>query len=255
MRKFLISLAPAAVVAAFALAPSAASAAACTTNVLCNNSNEALRDDAVTPPTGGGYGTSALAVNTAGTLRFCATLLGLKKCNENPTGYAFFGVKLHSNPATSATKCEEATGWVTFVDVQNATTSGAKSPVYDNTSPGSNGAWPISVKSDNTGCPLAERGKVTIEKSALYFPELLGVNATGTFTGKWVQPGECAGGSGGVKLEVKQPGVTLSTGEKPEVDNGPKAENAFICFVSANNYLYPEKAPAWTPLVGNVWKD
>jgi hypothetical protein len=254
MRKFLISLAPAAVVAAFALAPSAASAAACTKNVLCNNTNEALRDDAVAPPTGGGYGTSGLAVNTAGTLRFCATLLGLKKCNENPTGYAFFGVKLHGNPATSATKCEEATGWVTFVDVQNAVTGTTKSPVYDNTSPGSNGAWPISVKSDSTACG-ANAGKVTIEKSALYFPELLGVNATGTFTGKWVQPGECAGGSGGVKLDTLQPGVKLSPGENPEVDNGTTGKNAFICFVSANNYLYPEKAPTWTPLVGNVWKD
>jgi hypothetical protein len=259
-RKLLISLVPAVLaVAALGVGASSASAAACTVNVLCNNSNEKLRDDLTEPPegiSGGGYGTSALAVNTAGSLRLCMTIAGLKTCNESPTGYVFFGVKLHSNPLTVAagTTCKaglgEAKGWVTFVDWMHYTPSA----VYDNTSPGYNGAWPIGVRSDK--CSAATNpGKVTIERAALFFPALANLVATGTFTGKWVQPGECPGGSGGVKLDVKQEGIKLSAGEKPELDNGTAHTNAFICFVASSNYLYPNAAPTWAPFTGNIWKD
>ncbi len=252
--RFLITLAPALLVAMFALGAvaSSASAAACTGFVLCNNSNEKLRDDFTEPPegvSGGSFGTSALAVNTAGKLRFCATVIS-KVCNENPAGYAFFGVKLHSDPPTVAagTECKEglgeAEGWVTFVDIQNATPGAA----YDDTSPGDNGPWPIGVRSDN--CKV-KPGVVRIEHAALLFAGLGNATATGTFTGTWVQPGSCPGGSGGVKLDIKQPGITL---KEAEVDNGAGA-NAFICFVSSNNYLFPTAAPTWAPFTGNIWKD
>jgi hypothetical protein len=254
-RKLLISLVPAVLaVAALGVGASSASAAACTVNVLCNNANEKLRDDLTEPPegiSGGGYGTSALAVNTAGKIRLCLTIGGLKTCNESPQGYVLFGVKLHSNPV-SATECKagqgEAKGWVTFVDWMHYTPSA----VYDDTSPGYNGAWPIGVRSDK--CTV-NPGKVTIERSALFFPGLANLVAAGTFTGKWVQPGECPGGSGGIKLDVAQPGIRASFGEKPELDNGSANTNAFICFVASNNYLYPNTAPTWAPFTGNIWKD
>jgi len=247
------------VVAMFALAvgASSASAAACTGFVLCNNSNEKLRDDFTEPPegvSGGSFGSSALAVNTAGKLRLCSTVSTIKVCNENPAGYAVLGVKLHRDPPTVAagTECKEglgeAEGWVTFVDIQNWTPSA----VFDDTSPGDNGPWPIGVRSDN--CKV-KPGVVRIEHAALFFPGLANLMATGTFTGTWVQPGSCPGGSGGVKLDVKQPGITLSGAEKPEIDNGTANVNAFICFVSSNNYLYPTTVPTWAPFTGNIWKD
>jgi hypothetical protein len=246
-KKILIGLAPLLAAAAMGVGASSAAAAACTANVLCNNTNEALRDDAVEPK---GYGMDGLAVNTAGPLRFCATFV-IKTCNENATGYAFFGLKLDKDPAAENGK--EATGWVEFADVQHATPSA----VFSGTAPepAGFGPWPIKVRSDKS---TENPGKVTIEKAHLLFPTLgpggTAVTAIGTFTGKWVQPGECAGGSGGVKLDIAQPGITVTTATKPELDNG-KGEAAFICFVSANNYLFPEKAPAWTPLTGNIWKD
>lgn len=81
------------------------------------------------------------------------------------------------------------------------------------------------------------------------------VTATGSFIGKYEQPGaNCP--AGGVKLEIKQPGITTSpVTEKPELDNGEEG-NAFICFVSANNYVFPTTAPTWA--LSNpkgIWKD
>jgi hypothetical protein len=262
MKKFLIGLAPALLVAAFALAPSGASAAACATKVLCNGSNAALRDDAVTPPAGGGYGSSALATDTNGPLRLSA----LGSFNENPTGYAFFGVKLDKDPNTSTTACEKATGWVTFVDIQNAkNNTGAFSPVYDNTSPGFNAAWPFKVNSDNTGCAVAERGVVTIENVALFFPNLAtgNVTVTGTMKGKYVQPGatsKCQ--AGGVELNKAQMMTVNGVNLEVEISNGAAKEAGFVCFVSANNNLFPEAAPKWEKFkdeagsaTPGLWKD
>jgi len=250
MRKLVTRLAPAVVVAAVTVgvAASSAGAAACTKNVLCNKANEALRDDTIEPPTGGDYGASGLAVNTAGPLRLKT---GPVLSNENPKGYAFFGVKLDKNPASA--NCNVATGWVEFVDIQHASLSEVftgEAPLRPAVGHGGLGPWPISVNSDLCS---TNPGKVTIENASLYFP-LAGLTATGTFTGKWVQPGKCEGGSGGVELDIAQPGVTLSNKEKAEVDNAAGG-HAFVCFVSSNNQLFPEKAPTWTPLVGEIWKD
>jgi hypothetical protein len=116
-----------------------------------------------------------------------------------------------------------------------------------------------------------KRCVITLSHRQLFFPELGGAVAIGTFTGKWVQPEVCPGGSGGVELEVSQPGVTV-TGETKaksvEIDNGTAGKHTFICFVSSNNYLWPEvevaeggkitetkAAPIWNPHFGNIWKD
>jgi len=293
-KKFLISLAPLLAVAAFALVPSAALAVVskpCLTNVLCsgNEGKEPLRDDFAEPPastTGsfgtvkGGFGTSALAVNTAGPLRLLAKLGTVTVANKNPAGYAFFGVKLDKNSVTSTTKCETATGYVTFVDIQDATTLNEKgeevsSPVYSGEGPfsptlptgarGGLGPWLLKINSDNTGCSEAERGKVTISNVSLYFPTLSGLVATGQFVGQYVQP---TGGTvapcpaGGVELAISQPGISLTLGTTPELDNGTTGKKAFICFVSSNNYLFPKTAPTWAPFSDftksekpGIWKD
>ena len=105
---------------------------------------------------------------------------------------------------------------------------------------------------------------MTISNVSLFFPTL-GLVATGTITGKYVQP---TGGttapcpSGGVELAVKQPGIKLSVGEEPEIDNGTTGKNTFICAVSANNWVFPKTAPTWAPFSDftasekpGIWKD
>lgn len=251
--KALAALAPVLLLAALALLPSSAFAAEepCTNNVLCDNAGTALRDDFNAPK---GFGTDMLATNTQATLRLVA-LAGETPVfsNSNPANYAYFGLELLSNPATSTEVCNDAEGWVTFADIQNATPS----PVYAGISPTRFGPWPFTVKSDNTGCPEAERGRVTIEDTHLFF-SAAEATASGTFVGSYEQPGaNCEGG--GVKLDVAQPGITVEAGGEKfaaRVDNGAEVpSNAFICFVSANNSLFPTTAPTWEPLTGAIWKD
>jgi len=229
----------------------------------------------------GGFGTSLLAVNTAGPLRLLAKLgTATEDLFEYPAGYAFFGLKLDKNSVTSTTKCETATGYVTFVDIQDATTLNEKgdkvsSPAYSGEGPfkptlptgarGGLGPWLLKINSDNTGCSEAERGKVTISNVSLYFPTLSGLVATGQFVGKYVQPTDgtvapCP--AGGVELAISQPGINLTLGTTPELDNGTTGKNAFICFVSSNNYVFPKTAPTWAPFSDftksekpGIWKD
>jgi hypothetical protein len=252
-KKLLVTLAPLAAVVAFAVAPGAASAAECRilTQAVgvpappCNNppgnaAPQNLRDDVTDAPNG--FGTDALAVNTAGTVRFKATPGGVEAKNENPKGYAFFGLKLDKNPV--AANGAEATGWVPFVDVQHATPSA----VFSGDKPAT--PWTFKIRSDlSTENP----GRVLIENTSLLF-ESFGLTAAGTFQGLYEQPGaNCA--AGGVKLNIEQPLITTSPASTttPKLDNGAGG-NAFICFVSANNYLFPEKEPVWAPLTGKIWK-
>jgi hypothetical protein len=261
--KALLALAPALVIAGFAL-PSAAMAEAepCTNNILCDNAGNALRDDLAEPPLSGNYGADIMAVNTEGPLR----LLGEKEgkvvaANSNPKGYAFFGVELESNPTTGSCAAGHrfAKGHVTFADIQNAELTEPvevpSSPVYSGISPGGFGPWEVEIASDScaggAGEPAA--GEVVVHNVHLFFP-VLGATATGTFLGTYVQPGAgCEGG--GIKLDVEQPEVTVTGAETAEVDNGEAGKNAFLCFVSSNNVLYPETAPTWSPLHGAIWKD
>jgi hypothetical protein len=253
MKKFLISLVPGVLaLAALAAAPAAAPAAECriltkalAVPAICNNPPgnvipQNLRDGADAPA---GFGTDGLAVNTAGALRFKASPSGVAAVNSNPKGYAFFGVKLDKNPI--AGNCTEATGWVPFVDVQNATTS----PVFSGDKPAT--PWVFKVRSD-----LCHElpGRVLVESSSLLF-EAFGVTAAGTFQGIYEQPGvNCP--AGGVKLNIPQPLITTTPASTttPEIDNNLGA-NAFVCFVSANNYLFPSAEPKWALVEKEgIWK-
>ena len=159
------------------------------------------------------------------------------------------------------TKCEKALGFVEFVDIQNAKNNEAKtSPAFSNTTAGFNGAWPFSITSDSTACEEKLRGAVAIEKVSLLFPNLGGVGANttvaGTLTGKFLEPakeGKCP--AGGISLNEEQT-VTVdgTAGTKVKITAGEKGVAA-ICFVSANNYLFPEKAPTWAPFTGAISKD
>jgi hypothetical protein len=274
MKKFLFGLAPVLAVAAFALVPSGASAVPVQCRVLadaaaqhfgveCNNppgvvepQNLRENNDGVsTSPQSTNYGTDGFAVNTAGKLRFCATsaLLG-RICNSNPAGYAFFGLKLFTNPESSATVCRRAEGNIPWVDIQRATSS----PVFD----GALSAWTFSVNSDNAGCSSTQKGVVTVRNASLLFETLAAggpVIATGTFKGVWSQPSSAAGKcpAGGIEINKVQSGITTEPETTAiEIDNGEATPApAFICFVSANNYLYPDTAPVWAPFTGAIWKN
>jgi len=233
----------------------------CTEFVLCNNSNVGLRDDLVEPPEGGSFGTDALAVNTQGPLRLCEKFKAAVGCegvkNQNPINDAFFGLKLHENP-TSA-NCHTATGWVEWADIQNATsTGGVSSPVFAGTSPGDNGAWSLSVRSDKCS---TNPGRVSIDRFAIYIPVpgfWVTTPSTGEIVGKYIQPSaQCA--AGGVELNIEQTLEINDVSAARTIDNGTTgvgaASNAFICFVSANNYVYPKTGPEWKELQGAIWKD
>lgn len=254
--KALLAVVPAVLFGAFALMPSAASAfPPCETTILCAEGEPGggvetpLRDDATAPPEGGGYGADMMATNSQGVLALTATTFGVT--NSNPKNYAYFGLELESNPETSCQAGkEEAKGSVTFADIQNA----SPSPVFAGISPGGFGAWPISVRSDH--CET-NPGKVTVSNVHLFFPELLGAVASGTFTGTYVQPNAVTCEGGGVELDKAQPGVTVETPLGPsaaEISNGAGGA-AFLCLVDANNYVFPAVAPEWEPLEGAIWKD
>jgi len=238
-------------------AATASAVTPCSQKVLCGNTaTESLRDDLASPNTG--YGSSILAVNTAGAIRILAFEHG-KQFNSLfgrvPTGYAYLGIDLHENQETSKTACHKATGWVTFADFSHTEKKEWAKELFTNTSPGYAGAWPISINSSNEGCTGENKGKVTIEGVAIGDNFGLGVEPfTGTLTGHFVQAGSCPGGSGGIELAVRQPGMTApETFEKVEIDNGEAPVD--LCFVAANNYLYPTSAPSWTPVAGNVVGD
>jgi len=273
--KFLLSLAPALLAAAFALGVGASSAMAaeCTKYVLCPSTGaaEPLRDDLLEPPEGGSFGMDALAVNTQGKLRLCKEVVA-GACagvnNLNPINDAFFGIKLHEDRLSPVTaeekkKCIEAskheaaaTGWVEWADIQNATSGGVSSPVFAGTSPGDNGPWSLSVRSN-----LCETnpGRVSIDRFAIYLPVpgwWVTTPSTGEIVGKYIQPGStCAGG--GVELNIEQSLEINDVSGTRAIDNGvtPTAGKAILCFVSANNYLYPKTGPEWKELQGAIWKD
>jgi len=231
----------------------------CTDFVLCNTSNTGLRDDLVEPPEGGSFGADALAVNTQAPLRLCEKFKAAVGCegltNKNPINDAFFGLKLHENP-TSA-NCHTATGWVEWADIQNATaTGGASSPVFAGTSPGDNGAWSLSVRSNRCS---TNPGRVSIDRFAIYLPVpnwWVTTPSTGEIVGTYVQPGAvCA--AGGVELNVEQQIEVNDVLAARTIDNGTTgtATKAILCFVSANNYVYPKTGPEWKELQGAIWKD
>lgn len=259
-----------AVVLAMAIGSSSASAAPCPTNILCDGAENPIRSDFTGAPALKGYGGDLLATNSESTLRLLA-LEGEEPvfANSNPANYAYFGIELMTNPPTSKTTCNDAEGWVTFADIQNA----EPSPVYAGISPTRFGPWPVVVFSnalneEEPPKPVCgeNAGKVFIEDTHLLFSNIGGGNtaiASGTFVGDYVQPEEgCEGG--GVELAGPQPGITvtaLGQNFSGAIDNGAGG-NALICFVSSNNALYPTEAPTWGPFsdeegspVPGIWKD
>ena len=255
----LAAVVPAALIAAMAISVPSAGAVACTGNILCSGGGAGakIRDDFDNAPAFKGYGANILATNTQSTLRLRAFEGEKEKfSNTIPANYAYFGIDLLNNPVTSTTVCNDSEGWVTFADIQNSTPS----PVYAGTSPTRFAAWPVVIYSNALNAekkPVcgANAGRVTIENAHLFF-SALGATAAGTFVGSYEQPGaNCA--AGGVKLDIAQPGVTAEAGGvkfTSQIDNGAGA-NAFICFVSSNNVVFPTTAPTWTPLTGSVWHD
>jgi hypothetical protein len=204
----------------------------------------ALRDDLTTPPSNAQYGADILAQNTKGIL---ALTVGGAVQQKVPINDAFAGLQLHSNP--EAKNCSTATAYATFVDIQDATTSaGVNSPVYADTL-----IDPYRVDINSDLC-ATNPGLVTISGLGLYFPTLA-VEVRGVIKGLYEQPGaNCA--AGGVKLNLAQPGLLINgAGPPPEVgfSNGAGA-NAYLCFVSANNYLYPNVGKELGPLTGEIKK-
>jgi hypothetical protein len=268
----LLSLAPILAVAAFALMPAVASATvACRVltygtssqgqKTTCNNPPKVtipqnLResdDGAGTSPVSTNFPTEGLAVNSKGVLRLTSKLSGIEE--EGSTiakGYAFFGVKLESDPVSSATECKAATGTIPWVDIQNSSSlEGSSSPVFDGIS-----SWKLSIQSDN-GIGTCF-GQVTISNVSLLFDNEyhLTVAVTGSLSGVYEQPGaNCP--AGGIKFNTSQSGLSSKPEmEDFELNSGEKGRNAYICFVAANNYLYPSSAPAWALTQGTgIWKD
>jgi hypothetical protein len=195
-----------------------------------------LRDDLTTPPTNAQYGADLLAQNTAAPLQLFKGGAAEEGLNKNGRWAAFVGIKLHSNPM--AVNCSTATGYVEFADFQKAVTvpGGLNSPVYADTliAP-----WRVDINSNS--CEAAKNpNKVTVTGVGLYFPLLLGgQEVRGTITGKYEPPGgNCS--AGGVNLDLQQPGL-LANGAAigAGINNGTAGVHAFLCFVSANNDVYP----------------
>jgi hypothetical protein len=209
-------------------------------------------DGSETTPISTNFPTNGLLSNTDGEVRWSMTIAGVKSRNATPAGYAFLGLKLNINPASSSKACRVSTGTVPWVGVLHS----SPSAVFDG-----NTEWTFSIDSNSTACTAENRGKVTIHNVGLLF-ETLGAGkapivATGTLTGVYEQPGaNCP--AGGVKLNTSQSGITTepASSSAVEVDNGTTGSSAYACFVSANNYLFPKTAPTWKLTSGTgIWKD
>jgi hypothetical protein len=211
-------------------------------------------DGAGTSPVSSGFSTIGLMVNTKTAVRVSTKIAAVELRQTVPLGYGLLGIKLESDPEASETVCRAATASIIFGEVLDASPSAVFA--------GGTGGWPVTLVSDSPGCKEAERGKVIVRGVSL-LAETLGagkspVLAAGTLRGKYEQPGaNCP--AGGIKLEVKQTGITTepeSEAGTNEVDNGTTGEAAVLCFVAANNYLFPKEAPKWSLKEGEgLWKD
>jgi hypothetical protein len=282
-RMVLLGLAaPVVAVAALALAPVSASAAACRVltygtasqeqKATCNNppvveNPQNLReagDGTETTPISTNFPTSVLAANTAGGLRYGYFVEGIETSELIPRGYVDFGVKLEHDPESSTTACNVATGSIPWFDASNGQASyGQPSAMVAGA-----GAWTLSIYSDSAACKAKEKnGEVIIRNVSLLLetlgernsPEIL----TGTLVGHYVQPSSAICPAGGIELENVQRGLTSEPSRTAMVfDNGTEHSPAFLCFVGANNYVFPTAAPTWAPFTNSaekekvgIWKD
>ena len=193
-----------------------------------------LRDDLIIPPPNGQYGTDLLANNTNGPI---ALTTGSAETTQqkNAQWDWLMGIKLNSNPPT-ASSTTVTVGYVEFVDLTKGTvgpTSATSSPAYADTLVG---PWRVEIN----GATNAKPNVVTISGVGIYWPTLA-TEMRGTLSGVYVQPGttsKCP--AGGVELNLKQPLVLLN-GFAPEAgfDNNVAGKPAYLCWVAANNYVYP----------------
>lgn len=196
------------------------------------------------------FPTNGLLSNTKSKIAFTAKIAGTTLTNESPAGYTYFGVNLMSNPTNSTTVCKAATGTVPFADIQD----GSKSAVFDVGT-----AWSFTEQSNSTACG-SFAGRIIIREITLLF-ETLGagktaVIASGTLIGKASPPNAEKCPAGGIELNVEQPGFTTEpAAEKLEITNGEAGKAALICFVSANNYLFPKEAPKWEKFTNSTGKE
>lgn len=200
----------------------------------------ASSDGGETTPTSTNFPTSLLLVNTKGKLRWSSKIAGTTERETIPTNYALIGLTLEGDPESSTTACHAATGKVRWADLSHGEPSGA----FDGSD-----AWAFSLNSSSEACAEHERAKVRLRGVSLLF-ETLGAGktplvATGTLAGTWEQPGvECP--AGGIQLETKPTGMsTEPASESVEVDNGTTGEAAYLCVVSANNYVTPSEKESW----------
>jgi hypothetical protein len=206
-----------------------------------------LRDDLTTPPSNGNYGADLLASNKSG-LQWTQGGASQEPLAQNPQWDVLVGLKLNSNPVVSETTCSAAAGYVEFADFQGTTHMGASFPFYADTLT----RWRVTINSANTkGC--TEPGVVTISGVGLYNP-VWGSEVTGTIIGVYAQPGPgapCA--AGGVQLNLIQRGL-LANGANVGLgfDNGVVGANAFLCFVSSDNYVYPSSPTGPGALTGSI---
>jgi hypothetical protein len=229
--------------------------APCTKSVLCEKAGVAYRDDllfgAVTTEAHsvvegeaakrkvtGGFGESFLLKNTAGKIRqthsgSSSELITIEKNNGS------FGIQVDENPATSATECHKATGWVTWArnSLSGLGALMSVAPYKPKEGHGGIGPWPVKIYSASAACG-AKAGEVLIEGVAFSLAPGTYPTTTGTLTGTWVQPkieGKegCAGGEGGIKLNHAQPGIVAKrvSGEElvTEIDGGEATTSAYLC--------------------------
>lgn len=197
----------------------------------------ALRDNLVTPPSNGQYGADALLNNTTNPIRFSLSGTGV---NSSPQYDAFLGLKLNSNP--TAANCSVAGGYVEFADFQNSSPSDTFADTLID-------PWRVSINSDSCS---TDPDQVTVSGVGLYFPEIP-LEVTGTVTGTYEEPGvNCP--AGGIKLDVDQPGILVdgSAVAGTQIDDGTAGANAYLCLVSANNYVYPTSPAGLGSLTGAV---
>jgi hypothetical protein len=211
-----------------------------------------VRDDlsvvGTNAPTNAQYGADLLTQNTLGQLALTkGPALTAVVQNIIPQFDSFVGLKLHSNP--TATTTSVATGYAVFADFQKSekgAAGGGNSPVYpDNVI----APWRVDINGAKNAAPNV----VKITGVGLYFP-VLGVEVRGNITGTYVNKaaGFCTGG--GIRLDILQPGLLLNgaAGQELGINNTIANKNAFLCIVSADNYVYPTVPKELGPLTGEI---
>lgn len=210
----------------------------------------ALRDSLTSPaaPSSDRYGTDALLENTVGALALTINPSGTTvQAQVSPQYDAYLGLKLDNNP--TAANCSVADGNVEFADFQDSTSpgilSGAESPTYANTL---DSEWRVEI---NSNMCTTNPDKVTTSGAGLWFPTL-DSEATGTFTGTYVQSSATCP-AGGIELDLSQPAVLINgLNENAGIDDGTAGQNAYLCVISANNYVYPTSPSGPGSLTGVI---